>query len=75
MCARRRKARRNADARPAAEMVVAWRELHGDWCPGWKRPGHPATDLTAEHGPHRVGSGRVASVLCRSCNAAKRDRG
>lgn len=74
-CATRRKAARNFDTTVAAVALSTWRSTHGDWCPGWKRPGHPATDLTAEHGPHRVGSGRVASVLCRSCNAAKRDRG
>ncbi len=74
-CKRRRKARRNADRRVAADVVAAWRAEHGDWCPGWRRPGHAASDLTAEHGANEVGSGKVAGVLCRSCNSAKRDRG
>ena len=70
-CRRRRKSARNADRTVAAEAVAGWRATHGDWCPGWRRPGHPATDLTAEHGPNPVGSRRVHTVLCRSCNSRK----
>ena len=70
-CRRRRKSARNADRTVAAQAVAAWRAVHGDWCPGWRRPGHPAADLTAEHGPNPVGSRRVQTILCRSCNSRK----
>ncbi len=51
------------------------RELYGDVCPGWKREGHPATDLTADHLiPRSLGGAPLGPlrVLCRSCNARRR---
>jgi 5-methylcytosine-specific restriction protein A len=58
-------------------VVEAHRAEHGDWCPGWRRPGHEATDLTADH-LVPVGAGGdehgELGVLCRACNSAKRDR-
>ncbi|WP_035799874.1 HNH endonuclease [Kitasatospora mediocidica] len=64
--------------RTAAATVANHRASVGDWCPGWRRPGHPATDLTADHVvPLAAGGSNTASnlaALCRSCNAAKRDR-
>lgn len=50
-------------------VLTAWRAEHGNWCPGWNRPAHPATDLTVDHvnprDPHTLG------VLCRACNGSK----
>lgn len=57
-----------------AEAVAAWRAMHGDVCPGWQRPPHPASDLTADH-PIEVAAGgsegQDLMVLCRSCNSSK----
>ena len=56
--------------------VTAHRAQQGDWCPGWRRPGHHATDLTADHVQPVAAGGAEAGllgVLCRSCNSAKRD--
>lgn len=56
--------------RIAAQAVVAHRAQHGDWCPGWHRPPHPATDLTCDHvDPTTLTEG--VRVLCRSCNARR----
>jgi len=55
-------------------VVEAWVRTHGQWCPGYNRPGHYSEDLTAEHDePWRNGQkeGGRLSVLCRSCNSAK----
>jgi 5-methylcytosine-specific restriction protein A len=57
--------------------VKAWRDEHGDWCPGHGRPGHPATDLTADHITPVAHGGRPdgpLDVLCRSCNSRKAAR-
>lgn len=52
--------------------VAQWRATHGNICPGHKRPPHPASDLTAQHG-HALAEGGSAAqpltVLCRSCNS------
>lgn len=68
-----RKARRNRDAKLCAEAVARHRAEFGDWCPGYGRDGHPATDLTADHprGIHTGGDGEIGEVLCRSCNSRK----
>lgn len=54
--------------------VSAWRTEHGDWCPGYNRPGHTATDLTADD-PVAIANGgdpmQEQAILCRSCNSAK----
>jgi len=64
---------RSEDAR-RADTVAAWRAHHGNWCPGWHRNPHPATDLTADH-IHPVAAGGTEAgpltVLCRSCNGRK----
>lgn len=57
-----------------ARVVTAHRRQLGDWCPGWRRPPHPAQDLTADHPiPVAVGGaeGQDLTVLCRSCNSRK----
>ncbi|NWO17425.1 MAG: hypothetical protein HLX46_11490 [Corynebacterium sp.] len=63
---------RPGQRRRRAEAVRQWRAQHGDWCPGYKREPHAATDLTAEHiAPvaDTLTSGGVLTVLCRSCNS------
>lgn len=65
-----------AEERRRATAVRMWRAKHGDVCPGWGRPEHGATDLTADH-VVAVGAGGaeggVLAVLCRSCNGTKAD--
>lgn len=43
----------------------------GEWCPGFRRPGHPSADLTVDHVIPGTTAGGV-QVLCRSCNSRKR---
>ena len=54
------------------QTVAAWRVTHGDVCPGYRRPPHPARDLTAQHA-HALADGgdpgQPLAVLCRSCNS------
>lgn len=60
-----------------AAAVAAHRAAHGDWCPGWGRPAHASSDLTADHTLAVAAGGREdgpLSVLCRVCNGAKQDR-
>lgn len=67
----------HAERTRRAHTVRAWREQHGDWCPGYQVPPHPATDLTADHvnpvaaGGHESGP---LTVLCRACNGRKQHR-
>lgn len=61
-----------ADYNRRRRAVSEWRARYGNVCPGYKRPPHPANDLTAEH-VHAVAetgdaSGRL-TVLCRACNS------
>jgi 5-methylcytosine-specific restriction protein A len=57
-------------AKLAREAVAAHRATHGDWCPGWRRPPHPATDLTADHiDPRSLAAG--IRILCRGCNSRR----
>jgi 5-methylcytosine-specific restriction enzyme A len=63
-----------AERKAKAQAVAEWRDLHGDWCPGYDRPSHPAADLTADHiVPVSKGGDLMGPfvVLCRSCNARK----
>lgn len=63
-----------AERQRRARAVAEHRTQHGDWCPGWHRPAHPSSDLTADHitpvaaGGHPHGP---LQVLCRSCNSSK----
>lgn len=53
-------------------VVERWREIHGDWCPGYKRGWHRATDLTAQHRHALAAHGspnQGLTVLCRACNS------
>ncbi len=62
--------------RLSARVLRAWRGEHGNWCPGYLRPAHPAADLTVDHvvplaaggAPFDIGN---TAVLCRSCNSTK----
>jgi 5-methylcytosine-specific restriction protein A len=62
--------------RLSARVLRAWRGEHGNWCPGYARPAHPAADLTVDHvvplaaggAPFDIGN---TAVLCRSCNSTK----
>jgi 5-methylcytosine-specific restriction protein A len=67
---------RNAQAEHNSALVAAWRNVHGDWCPGWGVPAHAATDLTAAHSvPLAAGVVTLAdSVLCRACNTRQGTR-
>ncbi|MFI2184604.1 HNH endonuclease [Streptomyces sioyaensis] len=64
--------------RTAARVLAAHRRQYGQWCPGWGVPGHPATDLTADHVVPKSKGGTDdpsnIAVLCRSCNSRKADR-
>lgn len=61
--------------RTAAAAIANWKTQHGNWCPGWQVPGHPATDLTGDHiTPKAAGGSDEPSnvqVLCRGCNSRK----
>ena len=62
--------------RLSARVLRAWRGEHGDWCPGYQRPAHPAADLTVDHVVPLAAGGAPfdianTSVLCRSCNSTK----
>jgi len=35
--------------RLSTRVLRAWRGERGDWCPGFRRAGHWATDLTVDH--------------------------
>lgn len=70
-----RRGQRHYDAfwRKLSPAVIAWwRHNLGPWCPGFNTAAHSATDLTVDH----VEAGSLSAgvtVLCRSCNAAKRN--
>ncbi|HEV2071091.1 MAG TPA: HNH endonuclease [Acidimicrobiales bacterium] len=59
-------------------MLARWRAEHGDWCPGYGRAPHPATDLSLDHVVSRSEGGRSepgnAGVLCIGCNVRKGGR-
>lgn len=57
-----------------ASAVAQHRAQHGDWCPGYERPPHPSSDLTADHIIEVAAGGDDhgdLQVLCRSCNSTK----
>ena len=35
--------------RLSARVLRAWRGQHGNWCPGYQRDAHLASDLTVDH--------------------------
>jgi 5-methylcytosine-specific restriction protein A len=62
--------------RLSARVLRAWRGEHGNWCPGYERPAHRASDLTVDHVVPLAAGGAPfdianTSVLCRSCNSSK----
>jgi 5-methylcytosine-specific restriction protein A len=68
--------RTRAWRRLSARVLRAWRGERGDWCPGFRRPAHRASDLTVDHVVSLAAGGApldVANtqVLCRSCNSSK----
>jgi 5-methylcytosine-specific restriction protein A len=67
-------ARTSTERKRRAAAVAAHRAQHGDWCPGYQRDGHPATDLTADDVVPVSRTGQPSAelaVLCRSCNSRK----
>jgi 5-methylcytosine-specific restriction protein A len=62
--------------RLSARVLRAWRGERGDWCPGYRRPAHRASDLTVDHVVPLAAGGAPfdianTAVLCRSCNSTK----
>jgi 5-methylcytosine-specific restriction protein A len=62
--------------RLSARVLRGWRGEHGNWCPGYQRPAHPAADLTVDHVVPLAAGGAPfdianTAVLCRSCNSTK----
>lgn len=60
--------------RLSARVLRAWRGEHGDWCPGYQRATHQASDLTVDHVVPLAADGAPfaidnTAVLCRSCNS------
>jgi len=75
-CPAHRRGNTNAERVRRAAVVAAHRAMHGDVCPGWLRPAHASSDLTADHVVPVAAGGAEAGplqVICRSCNSAKRD--
>jgi 5-methylcytosine-specific restriction protein A len=62
--------------RLSARVLRAWRGERGDWCPGYQRDAHRASDLTVDHVVPLAAGGAPfdianCAVLCRSCNSTK----
>ena len=62
--------------RLSARVLRTWRGEHGNWCPGYQRHAHPASDLTVDHVVPLAAGGAPfdianTAVLCRSCNSTK----
>ena len=62
--------------RLSARVLRAWRGQHGNWCPGYQRDAHRASDLTVDHVVPLAAGGPPldianCAVLCRSCNSTK----
>jgi 5-methylcytosine-specific restriction protein A len=62
-----------AERKRRAETVAAWIAQHGNVCPGWGVPPHPATNLTADHRIPRSLGGEHGPLgcLCAGCNARR----
>jgi 5-methylcytosine-specific restriction protein A len=60
----------------SVRVIARHRGQYGNWCPGYGRDPHPASNLTADHivplaaGGAPLDIGNLA-VLCRSCNSTK----
>jgi hypothetical protein len=50
----------------AKARIAAWRERHGDICPGWDRDPHPVDNPRSWVCDHDAGQ-----AMCRSCNSRK----
>jgi 5-methylcytosine-specific restriction enzyme A len=64
--------------RMRTRVIRRWIADHGPWCPGYRVPGHVAHSLTLDHRVPLAEGGDPydeanAGVLCRECNARKRD--
>jgi 5-methylcytosine-specific restriction protein A len=62
--------------RLSPRVLRAWRGVPGDWCPGYGRAAHRASDLTVDHVVPLAAGGAPfdianTAVLCRSCNSTK----
>ena len=71
-----RRRRTAAERRRRQDLIAEHVRVHGWICPGWNRPAHASTDLTADHLTPQARGGAPESairVLCRSCNAARGD--
>lgn len=71
---KRRPGYNQAERERRARTVAAHRAVFGDWCPGYQRPAHPSTDLTADHIVSVAAGGSEGgdlTVLCRGCNGRK----
>lgn len=64
----KRAGKTSVERRRRADVVARWRSRYGDICPGWGRPAHHASDLTAQH-VHALALGgspyQPLMVLCR----------
>lgn len=79
-CPTHHRPRNTTDEHRRRQLLTAWRQHHGDWCPGaadLNHPPHPSTDLTVDHIVHQAHGGTLTDgwrILCRSANSARRDR-
>lgn len=59
------------------QVLAEWLTTNGAVCPGWNRPRHASDRLTVDHIRPKAKGGtderENLSVLCHSCNSAKRD--
>jgi 5-methylcytosine-specific restriction protein A len=61
----------------ASTYIARYKAENGERCPGWRVPAHAATDLTVDHIIPKSAGGTDdlsnLAVLCRGCNARKKD--
>ena len=63
-------ARSSAEKQRRSAVVKAWVRVNGWICPGYERPAHESTDLTAAHSVAvAFGGDEIGGILCRSCNS------